>query len=339
MGCSKQLTLSAGCALESCSTEDIVRVGTDVVNSVGIAYAADLCYCCVQSYDAAFTESYLSKYEPSSNTLVKKATLPSGSISSNLVYDVVHQKFVCCAGSTVFIFDPTNDTVTTFNAGFSSLFQMVYVPQKLKIYGEFGVNGLSETMIGYIDLDINTIFQLGAIPSVGGSKPRPFNLIYVPSRDSLYGCWETGLGANLSRFDLGSNTGFGSLIGGGIEGQMIALDTDRNLIIVVFSFANEIDPATDTVSFSGPVTPNTATPRWTPFYSSSLKKVFGTGPSLISGFNCVASYNTQTQACAIVMDDYPDTYDGLRQFKDGSVIANNFQDLTSEYGVRRLCLT
>lgn len=339
MGCFKTLTLSGGCELETCVTASKVTIGTDVVSTNqdgGLSFAEDLCYCAVLSHNAASTELYISKYEGDSNTLVKKATFAYASASGNMVYDASRQRFVFCAGTFVNVFNPLDNSVVTFDSGIASLFNMVYVPQHSRIYGEFGVNGGGQTYIGYIDLDLNIIVQLGIIPAFGPSNPRPYNLVYVPSTNCLYGSWATGLSAGLAKFNLNTNTGF-ALVGGTFAGIDICLDTDTNRLIGLTNGASEWSPDTETMIYSGATTEAIG---WTLFYSSALKKVIGAyWDSSVDGGPSVISYNTQTKITTVEFNAYPEGFQNVRELKDGSIITRNRNMVTNVSGVRRLCIT
>jgi len=340
MGCAKALTLSGGCALEGCLTEPRVSLGTEILNNLqdGIAYAPELCYACFATQNSpAFTECYFNKYEPSTNSFTRKATIPVGFLSSNVVWHPGIQKFVTCAGDTVYMFDPLTNVVTSFSTGIIQLFYMIYVPSKDKIYGEFGQDGTGQTYIGYIDFDISSIIQLGVIP--GG--PRPYTLIYVPSVDSLFGCWITGLGGGMSKFNLTTNLGDGNIVPGGIEGVAITLDTTRNLIIVHFSHWSEIDPSTGLITNTGPITPGTGgLCEYTTFYHAASHMIYGCGVNNSDFYLSVNGFNCDTKVSSIVKAGNPDGYDGMVHIgASGSVIASDtLIDSGGENGIRRLCL-
>lgn len=333
MGCRRSIPFASACALETCTTAartDSGHAGADVVNEKSLCFAPDLCYAMVQTWDAAFTEFYISKYDPATNALVQKATRLGGDLLGRWTYAASHKLFVSASGTDIFLYDPITETIDSFASGVATgvIQELVYVPQKGFVYGEMGTDGTGLNYIGYVDLDLRIVVQLGTIPAFGPSKPRPYNLVYVPVNNCLYGCWATGLNANVAKFNLTTNIGVAT-IAGGVEGVEMALDTDRNLLIASLNQAHEIDPTTDALVRSTAIAPGTAL-AYTPFYSSALKKVVG-----ISTGRTVTTYNTLTYATTDVFTDF--TYYGLRQLKDGSVLTNAYD--APKDGVRRLCVT
>lgn len=309
-----------------------------MVNEKSLCFAPDLCYAMVQSFNAGFTEYYVSKYNPATNALDKKATQASVfPILDRWTYDASHKLFVGSRQTDVVLYDPITETIDVFASGISSgvLSAFVYVPSLTRVYGLIGTDGSGLSYVGYVDIDLRIVVALGTIPAVGASKPKPANLVYVPSTNCLYGCWITGLGAGMAKFDLATNIGTPSVGLGGIDAVEICLDTDRNLIIASFSNVKEFDPNTELIVRTTPITAGGGI-RFTPHYVSSLKKVIGCGvDTYLTGNDAVLSYSTFDYSSMTELNDYE--YLSVEQFKDGSFISDAYN--APKEGVRRLCLT
>lgn len=337
MGCYKTLALSGGCPLETCSEQARVNVSaTEIVNEYSLGYAPDLCYAMFQTITPLYTEFYVYKYNYGDNTVTKKATMVTPGLGLNMwAYAASHQVFVSSRNTRVIIYDPQTETLDSFDSGIVGLSRFMYVPEKGRVYGRMGVDGTGLSYIGYVDLDLHIVVQLGTIPASGASKPTPKNLVYVASNDCLYGCWQTGLGAAMCKFNL--TTLAGTAVVAAMEGGEICLDTDRQLLIASSSSVKEVDPTTDTVVRTTPITAG-GNVSFTPFYVSSLKKVFGIGDDdFDTGNPAIISYDTQTYASATEKNDF--FYDGLCNFKDGSFLTDAYDDPGATEGVRRVCLT
>lgn len=339
MGCRRSIPFVSSCALEVCENKSrigIVATPSEYMSTRrDIAFAPDLCYCAVATRDA--TNQYIYKYEPSTDTIVNKATVAgvSALASSGLVYDAAHQKFVWAIDSNVHIFDPLTDTVDSFDSGITKLWTFLYVPQKSRIYGLMGTDGTGLTYIGYIDLDLRIVVQLGVLPAVGPAKPRPNSLIYVPSTDSLYGCWQTGFGNAMARFNLATNVATSVFCA--VEGVDICLDTDRNLILDIYGTANEVHPVTGvkTTFILPALSTNTC---FTPYYFSASQTVIGSGNDPISGLDVIATYDINAHTTSISKTDPPYDYLGLLQFKNQGFMALSYKASTFEDGVQKVCI-
>lgn len=338
MPCARTLSLASACALESCENKARIQVlnsATTGISEGAFAFAPDLCYAAMLRRDG--TNQYLDKYEPATNSFVNKITIPAAFVfgSSGLVYDASHKKFVWSVDSNVHIYDPVTETVDSFDSGIVRLFEYLYVPQRNLIYGLMGLDGGGLTYVGYIDLDLRIVVQLGTIPAVGASKPRPNSLLYVPSTGCLYGCWQTGLGAAMIKFDLATNVCDAAFCA--VEGVDICLDTDRNLIIDVYGYANEVNPVTGAnTQFILPA--DSTNTCFTPYYFSASKTVIGCGDDPITGNGVIATYDINAHTTSITKIDIPYDYWGLLQLKNKGFMALSYLASISEDGVQRVCI-
>lgn len=344
MGCTKTFNFSGGCPLEDCATADVIDDGaTPWSFRWPMAYAPDLCYCCVVRQSGS--DLVVKKYDPSTNTLIQKALIVGASGGGNgghVVYEPVRQKFVFMSGTSVYIFDPLTDVVDSFDTGipFLGLGFILWVGPHNKIYGIMGRDGLNQRYLGYIDLDLQIVVQIAVFPFTLGT-PQPLQLTYVPSTDCVYGLWVTGIGNGYFKGNLTLNTA--QTINGVIFGSQFALDTDRNLLVTVTNdFAVEFDPATETVTNTYGIGPafgqSGGDLRFAPYYSSTLKKIFGCGENDITGDNEIHSYDTQTHETGLVLGDLPHLYDGLILFgDDGSLFTVGENDTTGNTEFRRVC--
>lgn len=344
MGCTKTLTLSTvTCELETCETKPWLSVAPKFTDN-STAYASDICYCLVVTINGLGTESYFSKYDPATNTLVAKATY-LGYVRGPIVYDEKHQKFVGndLLSSKIVLFDPLTSALSTFDPGFACG-SFVYIPEKQKVYGTMGTSGLGEYYAGYIDLDLLTVVQLGVIPLWNVPPPtpyQPYNWTYAPLNDCLYGAWINGFGQSaLIKFNLATNTGshIMSAVPGGLFAKHLTWDSDSALILACCGgTVKEIDVLTETVLNSTVSAPPGSSVDVRPVYVSSLKKMFAIGNDGGAG-DVIKSYNTQTLVIATAQSDY-DYSDWITPIKDGSFMAVAADLITSDNGVRRLCLT
>lgn len=338
MGCRRSIPFVSSCALEVCENKARTKVidpSTTGISDGAFSFAPDLCYAALLRRDG--TNQYLDKYEPATNSFVNKVTIPAPFVlaSSGLVYDASRQKFVWSVDSNVHIYDPITETVDSFDSGITKLWDYLYVPQKSRVYGLMGTDGTGLTYIGYLDLDLRIVVQLGVLPAVGAAKPRPNSLLYVPSTDSLYGCWQTGLGNAMARFNLATNVATSVFCA--VEGVDICLDTDRNLILDIYGTANEVNPVTGvaTTYILPALSTNTS---FTPYYFSASQTVIGCGDDPISGLGVIATYDINAHTTSITKTDPPYDYWGLLQFKNQGFMALSYESSTSEDGVQKVCI-
>lgn len=342
MSCVKQLTMSGGCTLETCSEENQVPIsGTPTLTAEFLtAFAPDLCYCLVAGWDAGLTTTYFFKYEAATNTMTLKGSHAGVAGNSPMVYDVAHQKFVMPFGSTVVIFDPITETVSDFASGVTgSILALTYVEYGYnRIYGHMGVDGLGQYYVGYIDLDLLTVVQLGVTPAVGPANPFVYNFAYSPLADCLYGCWQSGISKGLFEFDLQINNGVHFFTGVPAWAQFFCVwDIDRELLICTGQLIREVDVILASIVRSTLVDATLESLRWFPWYISSMKRVFAIGYDSI-GDKCVGRYMTEAPyTSTLVKGDY--LYDGLVNFNDGSFFAVANTKPAGVNGWRRLCLT
>lgn len=361
MACTKTLTLSTiTCELETCSTEARVDLGTKQINFSPIAFAEDLCYCLVMASNDLYTQSYFFKYEPATNTLVLKQTYP-GDVEGPVVYDAKHRKFVTneVASDKIILYDPITETISTFNTGVGASSPRIYIPEKEKTYGTFGIDGGGLHYFGYLDLDLLTAVQLCTLPSGAplglGVGLSPYSYAYASVNDMIYGDTQ-GAGAAFGQLALvkvdltGPSSSIvyatGALLPA-VAAYEIAWDSDAALILVACNNSvTEVDVVGMTFFNTTPtVGGNSFTYR--PVYVSSLKKLFAIGWDNTVGRWAIFSYNTMTLALTVAMNDlnYAGVIGGgfggsaLCQFKDGSFISSASDAAFVNCGVRKLCLT
>jgi len=342
MSCVKELNMSGGCTLEACTEEAQVPIsGTPTLTAEYLtAFSPDLCYCLVAAWDAGFTTTYFFKYEPASNTMVLKGSHAGSAGNSQMVYDSAHQKFVLPIGATVVIFDPVSETITDFASGVTgTISQLTYVEYGYnKIYGNMGQDGLGQKYVGYIDLDLLTVVQLGVCPSVGPVNPLAYNLAYSPLADCLYGCWQSGINHGLFEFDLQINSGAHFFTADPTFAQVFCVwDTDRELLICLGQAIREVDVILASIVRSTIVDATLESLRWFPWYISSMSRVFAIGYDSI-GDKVVGRYMTAAPyTSTAVKTDY--LYDGLVNLDEGSFFAVANTKPAGVNGWRRLCLT
>lgn len=302
------------------------------------AYAPDLCYCLVAGTDGATT--YFFKYEPATNTMVLKGTHAGAPANVNMAYDVAHQKFVTATGATVVIFDPVSEAITDFASGVTGTINaLTYVAFGYdRIYGHMGQDGLGQRYIGYIDLDLLTVVQLGVCPTFGAVNPSVYNLAYSPLADCLYGCWQTGISKGLFEFDLQINSGVHFFTGVATWAQFFCCwDTERELLVCLGQAIKEVDVILASIVRSTLVDASLESLRWFPWYIGSMNRVFAIGYDAI-GDKVVGRYMTEAPyTSTMVKDDY--LYDGLVNFDEGSFFAVANTKPVGVNGWRRLCLT
>jgi len=342
MSCVKSLNMSGGCTLETCSEATQVPIsGTPTLAPEFLtAFAPDLCYCLVCGWDAGTTTTYFFKYEPGSNTMTLKGSHAGASGNSPLVYDVAHQKFVLPMGPIVVIFDPVTETVSDFASGVTgAILALTYVEYGYnKIYGHMGQDGLGQMYVGYIDLDLLTVVQLGVCPSVGPANPFVYNFAYSPLADCLYGCWQTGISKGLFEFDLQINNGVHFFTGVPAWAQFFCVwDTDRELLICLGQAIKEVVVILASIVRTTLVDASLESLRWLPWYISSMKRIFAIGYDSI-GDKVVGRYMTEAPYTGtMVKADY--LYDGLVNLDEGSFFAVANTKPAGVNGWRRLCLT
>jgi len=339
MSCYKTLDFEpAACLLATGEDKPQVQTVGEYVYEDGMGYAPDYCYCLIITTITG-NETYWKKYEPATNSLVLKATTPWGT-SYDMTYDATHKLFVCSTGvgvtSRILTFDPVTETTDSFLTGVTGwVGDLFYVPEKGFCYGNIGEDGTGRHYVGYVDLDLRVVVQLGVIPNYGGSTPFGYNLTYSPVSNCIYGAWITGLGAGLLRFDLATNTGTHLFTGLGTWGAIdCCWDSDRELLICCGSggFVYEVNTATDTISLTTNISSATIYSfAWRPFYVSSLHKVVATGHNQ-DGDHCVMTYDTLDQSAQIVFSDYE--YWTVQQLVDGSFMSNAEDPV--ENGIRRI---
>lgn len=289
-------------------------------------------------YDAAYANIKFNKYDSATNTLIQKATRAVSNFSS-LTYESSRQVFIGADGflnPDVVIFNPTTDTVTTFATTVNSTIgQLVYVPQKGKIYGVMGTDGAGQYYIGYIDLDLNIVVNLGVVPTYLTHNVSPYNLVYSPVSDSLYGAWTLPAHTAVFKFNLATNIG-SHVLAGTVGGYSSCWDSDRGLLLVTSAPSwkvFEVDTATDTLATTSTVHWNC--PLWSADYDSSLRKMVGAGYYALG--NGIVSYDTLAGTGAEEFIDYD--YSNSVSFGSGSFLAAGNHLITAEGGIRKICVS
>lgn len=336
MACFKTFTLSGGCVLETCETKDALLLGIDDDSFPSLAYSPDHCYCLVVYHDNADNTTRIAKYNLETNTVTDKHLLAS-SVNFEAVYDATAQKFIVKYQFDVVIFDPVTETAVTFASGLTTVFNnLLYIPEKGKVYGTMGVNGSNERYVGYIDVDLQTVVQLGILPAIGLGRPAPSNWAYSTVADALYGNWASGGDQRMIKFDLATNTA--SYIVIGLNAARVWWDGDRNLLITDDGGnLYEFDTSTDTVTGTVPFDANFRM-DWPAFKDESTNTIWGRGDDLITGFNCLVGLDLDTNTWILGLTDY--AYGRPLQFGDDGSCIVGFETLAgTEAGLRKVCVS
>ncbi len=237
--CEKTLAINQiiGCGFDTCQTQPPVPLIEQIDNGTrhNVAYSDTSCYCIFLTHSADYTKQYWNRYHPETNTYSQRGVLAGAPLSpSNIVWDSLNDVFVFVLGTDVVIIDPLVDTVPTIYPSAGMLWDLLYVPEKQKIYG------LDNTTMYSLDVSTSGIVALGTFAH------RPYELAYSPTADALYGPWITGMSSGIMKFNLISNLSVDLI---GISGTTIAWDPIRFVMLVTIGSAlSDLDTATDTWS-------------------------------------------------------------------------------------------
>lgn len=338
MACYKQFTFGKACALDDCELHPFTASGTDDY-VVGICYASDLCYCLTSVKNNAGTESYFKKYNPDTNALDLKATIV-GALKGDLVYDPIRQKFVDSTDTDIIVFDPLTDAVTSFAHGLTAgqVAKFLWNDQMGKIVGETGLDAFTCEQYGIIDIDINTVTPMGALPLKSGAVARPWPWVLHPSSNTIYGTQYATPSGGLWKFNF--DTGIGAWVNAAY-GNGVGYDPDRDLILSFSDKVFETDPATGTIVYSGNIDPDfdplgDMTER--AVYVPSIHQFAAAGSWVTDGEPVLGLYNPDTRSTEVVDTDYA-YYQVILLTDLGSAIGRCYDKSNWPEGVRRVCIS
>lgn len=331
MGCTKTLTLSGGCDLETCTTESRFDLSPPQIYMAGIGFAPDLCYCLVVAWNTDLSVTYFFKYDPGTNSLIAKgsyageAVIEEYNAPNGIVYEPVKKKFVMAiqGSDEILLFDPVAETISTFSTGLGSgVGRLVWVQPRGRIYGS-----TNSSMI-YLDLDLLTGFSVGTFWFT-------YTMCYAAATDSLYGIVSGGLNPGLHRYDLATNAVTTNVPLGATTGCCV--DTTRNVLLAGLAQVLEVNLTTLAVERTTPVPALSEGFRYNKFFDPTSNKMFCTGYDNATGtFKWIGSYLCQAPyTAAMVLMDM--SYGLMIQFAGLSAMTGT-EDPTPA-GVRRICLT
>lgn len=306
------------------------------VLQAGIAFSPDECYALVVTLTA--TGGELRKFDAKAGTCnvvqaVSWFPIFNSDYHMPVFYHPVLKQFVIIADISpvqlgrMYLFDPATETVTgpVITTG-DNIYRWAYDATGDKFYI---LHNLAGQQIALVDFGAASVTDLGAM---GGASS---SMAYSEINNALYGCWISGGGSGMSKFDLNTNTG-SHVLNGVVTAFHTVYDSVQAMLWCGFGLGIQgVDPTTDTLVYADADLGLGYSTVFGPIFIASKTAVIGIGAT----DNPLVGFNTIAHSAWLPATGVTPYYNAIINCKDYACIATLQDKVSLLYGVQKICVS